>query len=953
MLTAASQTIWAKTDQFRGQEEALTAWLPLFQHLDDALGVAERLWDDWLPLSTRRGLASAFGSGAAARSLFAFLAGSHDVGKASPAFAVQVPELADRMTAEGLRSDAWLRSAPDRTSVRHELVSYYALLDWCRNTGGLPGSVARQLATVVGAHHGLAPLSHTVQKFRHADHLIGSGLWSESRTELINRAAERSKVNAHFGGLRKHPVPQTALVQLSALVILADWIASNEDFFPLFPLHELPETDQKTRVDTAWKRADLPGRWHPHADLHDLEKFFSSRFSLPPGAAPHPTQVEAIRIAQSLGEPTLMIVEAAMGQGKTELALSCAEILAEKTGAGGVFIGLPTQATTDSMFERVLGWARSFESQSSVFLAHGKSGLNPEYERLRAEGLGVNILQESNAGQRPSKDRVTANKWLSDRRRGPLANLVVGTIDQLLFTALSSRHLMLRHLAFSQKVIVIDEAHAYDVYMSRFLDRALEWLGAYGCSVIILSATLPADRRVALLDAYAVGRVRAEGELVHSRRAERVKRFDSLRGDIGYPVIVVGQGDQPPLVALPEEKSSTPSPGTSLELCRISDDPESLIATLRAELADGGCAAVIHNTVRRVRATAAALRVAFPEIEVLVAHSQFLSTDRVQKDSLLLDRFGSPQRSTGRPHTAIVVATQVIEQSLDLDFDIMISDIAPVDLLLQRSGRLHRHARGEAQSDRPPRLRQPRLFLTGLDEAHAPPELDRGAVAVYGSHILLRTLAVLEGTEIVRIPSDIPRLVQKVYSQNPVGPESWQSSLAAAADEHAAAAEASASAAGAFLLGPVDEPGESLLNWGGHSVGTVAEDVRGRATVREGSESLEVLVLFRCEEGSLRTAPWAPGGGIPVPLNEAPNRHLTRRIQESSLRLPAALTQPWLIDRIIRELEESFDLPSWHGSKELAGELVIVFDSRNRVMLAGYELSYDVSDGLAVSRVEP
>ncbi|TDP92582.1 CRISPR-associated Cas3 family helicase [Leucobacter luti] len=946
MLTEATRSVWAKSPMDPVTHTDRVVWLPLYQHLDDTLGIAEQLWDHWLPLNVRAAVSGSFGSESAGRSVLSFLAGTHDVGKASPAFAVQVPELADTMGGHGLAIPRWLLGAPERALARHEIVSHLAVENWLEQVFGAERSTAVQLASVVGSHHGSAPRAGQVTDAADRPDLVGVGLWAECRTELIERAARTSGIAEHQEAIARAVAPQTALVLLTAVVILADWLASNEKYFGLFPIGEFEDVDQRQRVANAWKRAGFPARWRATAPA-TVEEQFSTRFGF---SAPNATQRRLVALVSDPEIPRLIILEAAMGAGKTEAALCAAEILAERTGAGGIFIGLPTQATTDSMFSRVLDWAKTLDSESSVFLAHGKSALNPVFEQLERDAFFVDVGRASadmqgSVEQAAGDQNVLAHQWFADRRRGPLANLVIGTIDQALILALSSKHLMLRHLALANKVVIIDEAHAFSTYMSSYLDMALEWLGGYGAPVIILSATLPAARRAEMVHAYESGARRARGERsTHASRAIEHEQLAPLRDEIGYPSIVVADTVTPPQVHIPDEEAEP----TEVALGWIDDAEDALVDFLREQLSDGGCAAVIHNTVGRVQRTAASLRAAFPDIPVIVAHSRFLASDRIANDSELLDLLGSPRRSTGRPRTCIVVATQVIEQSLDIDFDLMVTDLAPIDLILQRSGRLHRHRRGRGESERPAPLQLPQLFLTGVDRAQLPPELESGASLIYGDYLLLRTLAELSERTSLFIPGDISPLVQRVYGEEEIVPVGWESAVGAARLEHNTLVADRISAAKAFRLDSVGRPGDSLIRWASKSVGAVTTESRARATVRDGEDSLEVLVLFEDEFGQRRTAPWAADGGLHVPLNEAPNRALQKRILGSALRLPGILSAPWNIDAHIAELERGFDMLEWHSCLPLKGQLLIVFDAQLRARLGKYELQYSPEDGLVV-----
>ena len=214
-----------------------------------------------------------------------------------------------------------------------------------------------------------------------------------------------------------------------------------------------------------------------------------------------------------------------------------------------------------------------------------------------------------------------------------------------------------------------------------------------------------------------------------------------------------------------------PSIGTNVIVERLEDDDDALVAQLEDLLSDGGCACVLRDTVSRAQSSYEQLKAAFGDSCVKLVHSRFIAVDRMENDAELLRLLGPD--SADRPSKLIVVGTQVIEQSLDIDFDVMITDVAPIDLLLQRMGRLHRHERGENQGQRPEKLRQARCFITGIEDwATAPPKVNGGIEKVYHPAMLLRSLLSLRakstdgGTAMVNLPHDIAGLVERTYSRS-------------------------------------------------------------------------------------------------------------------------------------------------------------------------------------------
>ncbi|MFI1176673.1 CRISPR-associated helicase Cas3' [Streptomyces melanogenes] len=944
-LSGAARAVWAKHDA------GTDGWLPLWRHMADSAAIAGLLWDRWIPRSVQLLVAEALPGGLEdARRLAVWLAGVHDIGKATPAFACQVDALADRMRAVGLAMPYRRELGTDRRLAPHGLSGQLLLQEWLEDEHGWPGRVTAQFAVVVGGHHGAPPEHpHIYDLECHPELLrtpgVSEDVWRQVQTELLDFCALEFGVEGRLADWGRVKLPQPVQVLLSALVIVADWIASNRDLFPYFP-DAVSRTDGE-RIAAAWRGLNLPEPWRPEVPREPVAGLFTARFDLPGGAAPRPVQEAAVRIAREVPAPGLMIVEAPMGEGKTEAALAVAEVFAARAGAGGVFFALPTMATGNAMFPRLLQWLDRLPATGgqrlSVQLVHSKAALNQEFDGLiRASGRqtiaaidaeGSEELPQPGAADRAAPAELVAHAWLRGRKKAMLSSFTVGTIDQLLFAGLKSRHLALRHLAVAGKVVVIDEAHAYDAYMNSYLDRVLTWLGAYRVPVVVLSATLPAARRRILAEAYA-------GVGAGTYRA--VEKAD------GYPLLTTVAPGHPPWVESPGASGRA----STVRIEALDDDLGVLADRLEAELADGGCALVVRNTVNRVLETAKVLRERLGADAVTVAHARFIDVDRAAKDAGLLDRFGPS--SSQRPGRHIVVASQVAEQSLDVDFDLLVTDLAPVDLVLQRMGRLHRHRRGI----RPVRLREPRCLVTGVDWMGAPPEPVRGSVLVYGRHALLRALAVLVpylgGEDArVRLPQDISPLVQQAYGERPVGPPQWAGAMDEARQEHERRQMEKERRADTFRLGRWAKAGRPLTGWVAGGAGDADDTRAGRAQVRDSQESLEVIVVERHPDGSLTTVDWIGDGrgGLPLPQDAVPPARAAKAAAACGLRLPLQLAQPKVIDQVIAELEE-FCVPAWQSKESvwLAGELILPVQADCQTRLAGFVLSYSPIDGLEVRR---
>ncbi|MCI3930525.1 type I-E CRISPR-associated protein Cse1/CasA [Streptomyces sp. AN091965] len=941
-LSPAAHQVWAK------HERSSDTSLPLWRHLADSAATAGQLWERWVPRGVVKLVATALpGAEDDALRLVRFLGAAHDVGKATPAFACQVEPLASLMRDVGLDMLLLKEYGQDRKLAPHGLAGQLLLQEWLSERFGLGNRIAGQFAVVAGGHHGVPPDHQQIHDLQLRPYLLrhpgaSEAAWHRVQYELMDGCAELAGVAERLPEWRGVRLPQPAQVALTAVVILADWIASSPELFPYDPETWRPEgpVGERRRFRAAWEGLALPGPWAPEDPPGSPAELFVRRFPQLAEAEIRPVQSASVQLARTMPTPGLVVIEAPMGEGKTEAALAAAEILAARAGAGGVLIALPTRATSDAMFSRVTAWlnrlpgAEEEKAPRSVVLAHAKAALNDEWAGLLAQGQRTIAAVDLDGGEsiasaahRPAG--LHAHQWLRGRKKQLLASFAVTTIDQVLFAGLKSRHLALRHLAVAGKVVIIDEVHAYDAYMGRYLDRVLEWLAAYRVPVVLLSATLPAARRKALIAAYCGG-------------------SDDGSPDSGtaYPLLTAAAPGHTAITATPPAASGR---RTDVRIERIDDDLAILADRLDGELADGGCALVVRNTVDRVLEAADALRAQLGADAVTVAHSRFLAADRATKDAAMLRMFGPD--GAERPHRHVVVASQVLEQSLDVDFDFLVTDAAPVDLVLQRMGRLHRHVR-----PRPARLARPRCLITGVDWGAEPPKPVPGTLAVYRSaYTLLRTLAVLgpflDGEALV-LPDGISPLVQAVYGDEPVCPGSWADQMGEARVEHDRLLGQKRERAESFLLSPVRRPGRPVYGWLNAHAGDADDSPAGRAQVRDTAETLEVLVVQQQADRRLTTVPWlddgAEGGrgGLELPVDFPPSRRAAEAVAASALTLPGRFSTQWTIGEL-----ERFLVPAWQVKEcpWLAGELILVLDADCQTRLSGFLLTYSRTDGLRVT----
>ncbi|AQP48571.1 hypothetical protein BW730_14745 [Tessaracoccus aquimaris] len=886
-----------------------TMHLPLVRHLQDAGDVMRALWAQQ-PRNVRRLFAESLGGEDAACAFVCFLASVHDLGKASQHFAFKAypagrPDVADAMRANGL--DVPLHVDRPRG---HALLGQAHLVDWLARRYAADPLKAQHLGGIVGGHHGSNPTDTELVDARIALRQEPPG-WAEVRDEIMDVFATRSGAEAYLEQWLSKPIPVEVQVLTIGLVIMADWIASDEYLFPYGP----PEAD---RAERALAKLNLPGAWSPVESAGDPDELLRSRFPrLGPTARLNAMQREMVRVAEEMETPGLLLLEAPMGSGKTEDALLAAEILAQRFGLGGVFVGLPTMATSNPMFARVKHWLDHVPSDgvTSVNLAHSKAGLNDEFAGLMPWARTAPAIYDDEVGTREAA--ATVHAWFLGRKKGMLANHVIGTIDQALFAGLKAKHVVLRHLGLATKVVIIDEVHAADSYMRTYLKRVLTWLGRYGTPVILMSATLPPSQREELLRAYADGRT---GKV-------------QLPTTDGYPVIHAVDDAGATAVGVELEGNDV-----HVALTTIDDGMDSLVTEVGQRIEDGGCVGVICNTVARAQEVFDVLSRRL-DCEVVLLHSRFLAPHRAAREADLVRRLGPS--GDKRPDQIVVVGTQVLEQSLDIDFDLMITDLAPVDLMLQRIGRLHRHDRS-----RPKGLERPECLIRGVDDWFTdPPEFPGGAERIYGRDSLLRSAAIVEDTSSVAIPRDIPTLVARAYQITPDVPEAWGAAAREATKVASCDQSSKVRRAGDFLL---DDPRrKSNLNALINGPASDPDDSHGYRQVRDSEDSLEVIVVVDDGDGYRVPDDVGPysGGSIGYSTPEGP---LARALAACTLALPHSLSGMWIVDRVIDELEAAVDVSAWQASPWLKGQLALAVSPEGVGELAGRRIVYDLSHGLIV-----
>lgn len=910
--------LWAKKNRVDNNP----MWLPLLVHLKDTANVCGLLYNHWLSDGVKDLLMNSVISDYEDKDelvlkLCRFLGWTHDLGKATSIFQVKKSfngdvEL-DSLILEKLISagfkDLDKFALAKRENIAHNISGQYLLTKF---------GVNFCVANIIGAHHG-RPISDNEAKICDSftsslfqDDKISSEraiFWQDLQKNIFDKAL----LECGFSDLKDLPlISQPGQVILSGLLIMADWISSNEDFFPLIPLEEVEVSADRVEIGfTKWLN-DRAVAWDPHSYF---DKIYNERF--PFIKEPKDAQLKISEAISNTDEPGIFIIEAPMGMGKTEAALIAVEDLAQKTNRTGMFFALPTQATSNGIFSRVKDWLINMEGEKSLRLIHGKAQLNDEFSKLPKSR---NIHGEDGLG---------VNEWFAGRKVSILDDFTVGTVDQILLAALKQKHLMLRHLGLSNKVVVIDEVHAYDAYMSVFLYRALRWLGAYKVPVVILSATLPITKRNALLEEYMIG-----AGLGYSR----LLKPEGFETNESYPLLTYNDG-----ATIKQFADFNKDSGRAYQIIKKSkDQSEDLVGLIKENTPQGGVVGVMVNTVRKAQDFARQCIESFGEDRVELLHSSFIATDRYKKEKNLIDTIG---KNGKRPDFKIVIGTQVIEQSLDIDFDILITDLAPMDLILQRMGRLHRHE----DTKRPENLKNPIVYVLNCGGY----DFDKGSSSVYSSYILFRTEYYLP--EKINLPNDISHLVQLVYGDGDLDlEEDLQKLYEKYRDKRDKEIDDKEVKANVYRL---DKPlkkvaeGKNLSNWLKNS-NKMAEssDVKANAQVRDSADTIEVIALKDCQGGY---------GFFDKPgLLDPSDNKTAMEIAKRTIKLPNAVyydkDNGYIIDKVIEDLEKYYleNLSDWDNQAWLKNSLAIIFDSNNEFRLGDKLLLYDEKYGLLVKKEE-
>ncbi len=604
----------------------------------------------------------------------AFLA-LHDLGKFARAFQNLAPNLSSDLVSPDLRKSyaerhdtlgwlLWSRRLADKFPGARCAGCEEFWEDWMRASAG---------------HHGKPPKeSGGLLTLRVEDFFLPEDM-EAAESFACDVAAMLLPDSIPVTGRSERKIVRKHSWRLAGLAVLADWLGSNSEHFRY---QDRPQALQEywskiasplaeCAVREAGLEAQAVSKWSGAGglfeDIHEL--------------TPLQRYAATVEIPE---EPQLFLLEDVTGAGKTEAALILTHRLMAEGHAGGLYFALPTMATANQMYSRVgKVYRRLYQAQASpsLVLSHGA--------RQLVDGFRQSVLQPAEQARDQSyrHDEPSASAqcsaWLADnRKKALLADVGVGTVDQALLGVLPVRHQSLRLLGLSSKVLVVDEVHAYDAYMVTLLERLIEAHAQQGGSTILLSATVPASMRLKLITAFQKG---------------RGGTTEAVAEDLRYPLATQVMGN----VGV-----RTQACGTRAQLMRrvqavcLHSEEETVDLIVREAAAERSFC-WIRNTVEDSRRAYDALRLRLSGERLRLFHSRFAMGDRLEIEDEVIRCFGA-NSTAGTRRSQVLIATQVVEQSLDLDFDGMVSDLAPIDLVIQRAGRLRRHLRnadGELAQD--------------------------------------------------------------------------------------------------------------------------------------------------------------------------------------------------------------------------------------------------------------
>ena len=798
------------------------------------------------------------------------LAALHDLGKISPGFQRKCEEwLKERNLFEIARRWNWEQEMePDHGKVTHAALQKY----FCENN--VDEGTATFLSAVLGGHHGrLNPPND--RGFRPRKSIVDehSGIeWEKERKEAADAVVTqlRARLN-ELSTIDSSP----ALWWLAGLTAVADWIGSDKRYFPVeggMDVARSAEVAERCLQEIGFARPKIVQGLSFHDLFHDPEKPDDP-------FVPNEMQTAALSTIANTG---VYIIEAPMGMGKTEAALGVAYNLLVSGNASGIYFALPTQATSNRMHLRMKKFVERIAPDAiESKIIHSNSWLTENRQTVLSP---VNTIRNEEGAE-------VGQDWFSSAKRALIAPFGVGTVDQALLGIVAAKHFFVRHFALAGKVVILDEIHSYDLYTGTLIDRLIETLEKLACTVIVLSATLSKTRRAQIIPISKAHRLSASKEpypLITGRRSGKTLR---------------------PLAMKPPEPRTVD----------VAFKPVTEALSLSVDAAaKGACVVWVCDTVDSAQQVYVRLKnrstAGFP---IGLLHSRFPFWRRGDLEDEWMNRLG---KESSTRCGSILVSTQIVEQSVDLDADLMITELAPTDMLLQRIGRLWRHERGKRPVSKPQIYiieEQESLGEFRKMEAKEIVEVLSDKAFVYDPYVLMRSLEEWKKLKKLTIPTEVRKLIEATYKERQKEPREWQQLLVAAEGKKFALKQKALISSNIWQVTLNDEEG-----------------------VQTRINELPTLSLVLCRSMSQTSVEFIDGSSCPL---EGEEFHLptAQAIHRNLIKIP----------------DYYFETTETHPSvtRYLRGKYTIVFVASNGAVSAkglkdGVTLRWDINLGLVIEK---
>lgn len=721
---------------------------PLVCHLLDTAAVASVVWDKVMSPQQRKTIASGLGleGTSIAKQVVLFAAGMHDIGKANPHWqrrTLKTPSNHDSLLDEVTGEYLWL---PENEFVeagaehQHNGAVFFSPYNGEIGTRLRSRPLRDVLSQCTQAHHGVFESLIPGEVLRRKVQFTSPESWREMQKEIEVVILDTLEISAEsLESVTRWNEP--ALVLIAGIVVLADWIASREGFIQNLESFDLPAAHYQKSLHIAHQFVA-----HFGLDKHPWKENLSWETMFPGFTTPNALQASIIDAIESkkVAGTGLMMLSAPMGAGKTETSLYAAAMLGKQVGANGIWVNLPTQTTSDAMFKRAVEVApRIFDgNEHSVSLLHANSSISQAIEGFSKKGgfvaenaISKNEQVETEQGCE-NNSNLFISQFLVEKRLGGLSHISVGTVDQMLRATLRLKHNQLRWLGVTGNVVLIDEIHDFDAYTFGLIRKHIAWCGAYGIPVIAISATLSGESQRELVRAYW-------GQADISPR--RLQGYLESIPDAGIPSPAWFFASDTPSEIV--HSAPIPSPVYPHYIFNQSS-PDSFIQGVEEIVRSNPKAQklVVCNTVSQAVETYEELQSRGED--VLLLHSRMSQARKMEIISRMLDKSGKPRVNSPPRVPYTLVSTQIVQQSMDIDFDVLVTPLCPLNDLLQRVGRVHRHEqrglRAEAYENAPQvHVLLPPSLVQSLNEGVVPNSRTLNGLLPYSPWSMLSTLEIL------------------------------------------------------------------------------------------------------------------------------------------------------------------------------------------------------------------